>query len=237
MSCPSIEGQELIDLHGDKGGWYDKKVLQAVAYNVLKKLGRTFVFGHEPDADQKLSDGPSPGQPRYQNKIQHDDNDVKHYRAFAIHCQHIAQGRASKHSPGKVQSTGENGPVKEKRKAPPHIGNGASPLVGHLVQPVPRGQEKAENRCDPESHQGAKGVVDQVVHLKQAVGPRVYPKQSAQLDQLKGQAHQKTDEDGLPPASSEIIPQIDAQGHQQQDIEKGLVKTLLFHRLEIGAGV
>lgn len=136
-----------------------------------------------------------------------------------------------------MQSAGENGPVKEKGKAPPHIGNGAPPLVGHLVQPIPRGQEEAENRCNPEAHQGAESVVDQVVHLKQPVGPRVYPEQGAQLDQLKGQAHQKTNEDGLPPASPEIIPQIDAQGHQQQDIKKRLVKALLFHRSKIGAGV
>ncbi len=59
MGGPGVQGQELIDLHGDKGGWYDQEILKAVAQDVLEKLWRAFIFGHEPDTNQKFSNGPS----------------------------------------------------------------------------------------------------------------------------------------------------------------------------------
>ena len=44
MGGPGVQGQELIDLHGDKGGWYDQEILKAVARRMYWKSfgGRLF---------------------------------------------------------------------------------------------------------------------------------------------------------------------------------------------------
>ena len=103
--------------------------------------------------------------------------------------------------------------VHKEGEAPPGESDPLPFLVGLLVYLVTVRQNLHQGAGEDIAQKAAQGVAEQVVHVKEAVGPGIVAVQAGELGQLEKQADAQRDEHRREELAPEIIPQVKAQGH------------------------
>ena len=125
----------------------------------------------------------------------------------------------------------QNHAVQRRRKQSAQNGHVFAALIGHFLHSIGRRQEAGELRGDQIAKIAAQSIGDNIIHIRQPVGSGIDEIQAAELGQLVKQAQGQRKNDGLFSAGLEKIPQIDAEGHGQQNVENNLEQRGIFENL------
>ena len=97
---------------------------------------------------------------------------------------------------------------------------GAAALDGTGVDVVDLRQGAAYGQRADIAEEGARGVDDEVVHVKEAVGVLVDAVEAAKLRELKEQRGAKAGDNGVPPLAAKEVVDKEADGEGEQHVEQ-----------------
>ena len=164
-------------------------------------------------------------QPCAKHKVPHNSNGIA-AKQPRRHRHGVFSGRHHRGQPPhqRRESHQHHRKVHQCRKAAAGHAHLFALAVGPRVHLLARGQQPHRQWGQRISQQPATRIGDQVVHIRQTIGPRIIPVKARKLRQLKKQTEQKGKQQRLFQAASEIIPQVDSQrrkhGHIGHDLEE-----------------
>ena len=127
--------------------------------------------------------------------------------------------------------------VKAKGQQAPGQGDLLAPAQAGSVHVLPGGEKPHEGRRAQVSGSAAQGVAHQVIYVKEPVSSGIDKIQAAELSQLKEQGQEEGEEESPFKAAPKVVPQIDAKGHDHEEVVKHLEKGGVFDKREPGGRI
>ena len=233
-ACSQGQRQQHI---GGRG--HDHEIEHGVADHALPQLGPAAVAAvHQAQVQQRLAHRPSPGEPFADHEVPHDAR-----RIAAEHpLRHRPGALVLRHGGGQfphqnAQQHQHQRKIDQRREAAPRNAYLLALAVGARVHLLARRQDAHGQRRQRIAQQPAQGVGNQIVHIRQPVGPGIIAIEARKLGELKKQAQQEGEQQRFLPATAEVVAQIDPQRHKQGHVGGDLERVPVPQKAIPGGGL